>query len=107
MEATTGDVGMEATAGKITMDSGSAIEATTKGTVNVEATGAAVFKGANATIDGQQVYLVDKSKEPIILGNKFVKDFVRHQHATGTGPSGPVTDSTPYTNHLSKKVFSG
>jgi hypothetical protein len=107
VEATTGDVGMEATAGKITMDSGSAIEATTKGTVNVEATGAAVFKGANATIDGQQVYLVDKSKEPIILGNKFVKDFVRHQHATGTGPSGPVTDSTPYTNHLSKKVFSG
>lgn len=106
--AALGDIKLTAVVGGINIESQTGnINVKTTTETNIEGTAAANLIGAAIVLDGKTINLVKGSSEPVILGSKFVKEFVKHQHATGTGPSGPVTDSSPYTNHLSKKVFSG
>lgn len=100
-----GDVVFSSTSGKFEGSFGKSFELTTKGTGKVEAKGTLDMVGSAVTLDAKTINFVKNSKEAFILGNKFIEKFVEHQHATGTGPSGPVMDASPYTNHLSKKIF--
>lgn len=43
--------------------------------------------------------------QPVLKGPDFITEYLQHNHSTGTGPSGPVTNAQPYLNTLSRKVF--
>ena len=96
-----GDINITATGGELLA------EAKAKN-VNIKAGVSVDVNGTQTVIlkAGTGVYLgKDQATEPIILGKKFLENFTKHFHATGSGPSGPVENAGIYTQTLSKKVF--
>lgn len=114
-----GDIKVTAAKGKIettaalgdieTIASVGSIKQTATKNIDIEAKGNLTAKATTISkVMGQAVQLnTDATEQPVILGQKFMEEFTKHQHATGTGPSGPVLNAAPYVSTLSKKVFSG
>lgn len=96
-----GNIEIKASVGSIEQEATKDINLTAKGNVLAKAT-------TIAQIMGQALKLnTDTTEQPVIQGQKFMEEFTKHQHATGTGPSGQVLNAAPYVSTLSKKVFSG
>ena len=96
-----GDINVTATGGELTAEAKAKNVNIKAGvTVDVNGTQTVVLKGGTAVYLGK-----DQAQEPIILGKKFIENFTKHFHATGSGPSGPVENAGIYTQTLSKKVF--
>lgn len=99
--ASLGDIKMEASVGSIEAEATKDINLTAKANIIAKATTIAQIMGTALKLN------TDATEQPVILGQKFMEEFTKHQHATGTGPSGPVLNAAPYVSTLSKKVFSG
>ena len=96
-----GDINITATGGEVTAEAKAKNVNIKAGvTVDVNGTQTVVLKGGTAVYLGK-----DQAQEPIILGKKFIENFTKHFHATGSGPSGPVENAGICTQTLSKKVF--
>ena len=96
-----GDINITATGGEITTDSKAKNVNIKAGvTIDLNSKQTVVIKGGTAIYLGK-----DQAQEPIILGKKYIENFTKHFHATGSGPSGPVENAGVYTQTLSKKVF--
>ena len=116
--ATAGDIDTEATAGNISTtavkgdikfvsDLGNVeIEAGTKD-VLITSTTKTNISSAQVIVDATTAVNLGKEKadEPILLGKKFLEEFVNHTHPSGSGPTGIVQNGSQFTQTLSKKVF--
>lgn len=109
IETATGDIQTNSTNGKITLQSGTGdiIATTTSGKMELKAESGdiSIESLTSMVLESLKINLGKNADEQVIKGNSFLQNFLAHQHATGTGPSGPVLNGSPYVNNLSKKIF--
>lgn len=101
-----GDITQTATAGNIELDAVvGEVEISGKTKATIKSTTEVVNEATTITLKGTTNLGQASAAEPLILGKKFIDEFITHIHATGTGPTGPVENAGIYTQTLSQKVF--
>ena len=116
--ATAGDINVEATKGDIlhTAVGGDIKTVADAGSIEIEASSKNILFSSKTKVDieSEQINVVagtnislgqEGAEEPILLGKKFLDEFLNHTHPSGTGPTGIVQNGSVFTQTLSKKVF--
>jgi hypothetical protein len=93
-----GDIILTAKTSNIELDAGGLLEAKAGAQISLTSE-------TDVVLEAPSIKLGKNATQPLMMGQGFIEAYSKHNHGTGTGPSGPILDASPYASVLSEKCF--